>query len=91
MRGVCQAVGGPFAGYDVVFLARRNVTEASFEAAAREAGLGVRMAMPRYHRMVEAFFPALRTASEALQAKGFPEAAEIAEQILQTGGIALTK
>ena len=31
MRGVCQAVGGPFAGYDVVFLARRNVTEASFE------------------------------------------------------------
>ena len=67
------------------------VTEASFEAAAREAGLGVRMAMQRYHRMVEAFFPALRTASEALQAKGFPEAAEIAEQILQTGGIALTK
>ena len=31
MRGVCQAVGGPFAGYDVVFLARRHVTEASFE------------------------------------------------------------
>ena len=64
------------------------VTEASFEAAAREAGLGVRMAMQRYHRMVETFVPALRAASEALQAEGFPEAAELAEQILRTGGIA---
>ena len=67
------------------------VTEASFEAAAREAGLGVRMAMQRYHQMVEAFVPALRAASEALQAEGFTEAAELAEQILRTGGIALTK
>lgn len=67
------------------------VTEASFEAAAREAGLGVRMAMQRYHRMVETFVPAIRAASEALQAEGFPEAAELAEQILRTGGIALTK
>ena len=67
------------------------VTEASFEAAAREAGLGVRMAMQRYHRMVETFVPAIRAASEALQAEGFPEAAELAEQILLTGGIALTK
>ena len=68
-----------------------TVTEASFEVAAREAGLGVRMAMQRYHRMVDAFVPALRAASKALHAEGFPEAAEIAEQILQTGGIALTK
>ena len=67
------------------------VTEASFEAAAREAGLGVRMAMQRYHRMVEAFVPALRAASEVMQKEGFSEAAEIAEQILQTGGIAFTK
>ena len=67
------------------------VTEASFETAAREAGLGVRMAMQRYHRMVETFVPAIRAASEALQAEGFPEAAELAEQILRTGGIALTK
>ena len=67
------------------------VTEASFEAAAREAGLGVRMAIQRYHRMVAAFVPALRSASEALQVEGFPEAAEIAEQILQTGGITTVK
>lgn len=67
------------------------VTDATFEAAAREAGLGVRMAMQRYHRMLDAFVPALRAASESLQAEGFPEAAEIAEQILQTGGIAAAK
>jgi hypothetical protein len=41
--------------------------------------------------MVETFVPAIRAASEALQAEGFPEAAELAEQILRTGGIALTK
>ena len=68
-----------------------EVTEASFEAASREAGLGVRMAMQRYHRMVDVFVPALRAASESLQAEGFPEAADITERILQTGGIALTK
>lgn len=68
-----------------------SVTEASFEAAAREAGLGVRMAMQRYHRMVEAFVPALRAASEVMQKEDFSEAAEITEQILQTGGIAFTK
>lgn len=67
------------------------VTEASFEVAAWEAGLGVRMAMQRYHRMVDAFVPALRAASELLQAEGFTETAEIAEQILQTGGIAAVK
>ena len=49
------------------------------------------MAMQRYHRMVEAFVPALRAASEVMQKEGFSEAAEIAEQILQTGGIAFTK
>jgi len=31
MRGVCSSVGGPFPGYDVVFLARRGVADASFE------------------------------------------------------------
>jgi serine/threonine-protein kinase HipA len=67
------------------------VTDATFEAAAREAGLGVRMAMQRYHRTVEAFIPALRAASESLQAEGFSETAVTAEQILQTGGIAAAK
>ena len=30
MRSVCQQVGGPFPGYDVVFLARGNINEAAF-------------------------------------------------------------
>lgn len=68
-----------------------EVSEASFEAAAREAGLGVRMAMQRYHRMTDAFIPALMSAAAALQADGIPEAAELAGQILRTGGIAMTK
>lgn len=31
MRGLCVDAKGPFPGYDVVFLARRSVTEASYE------------------------------------------------------------
>lgn len=31
MRGVCQQVGGPFSGYDVVFIAKRNINEAAFD------------------------------------------------------------
>ena len=30
MRAVCTELGGPFPGYDVVFLAKRPVTEAPF-------------------------------------------------------------
>ena len=70
---------------------RKIMRESGREEASREAGLGVRMAMQRYHRMVDVFVPALRAASESLQAEGFPEAADITERILQTGGIALTK
>ena len=31
MRGVCAMLGGPFPGYDVIFLARRTVNESEFE------------------------------------------------------------
>ena len=31
MRGVCLQVGGPFPGYDVVFLARPKVADAPFD------------------------------------------------------------
>lgn len=30
MREVCKIIGGPFPGYDVVFLAKRKVNESSF-------------------------------------------------------------
>ena len=65
-----------------------EITAADFEAAAREAGLGVRMAMGRYRSMVEQFVPALRAAVETLSRQGFASAAELAEKILKTGGIA---
>ena len=32
MRALCRELGGPFPGWDVVFLARRTVNESSFEA-----------------------------------------------------------
>jgi ribonuclease P protein component len=31
MRALCKELQGPFAGYDVLFVARRSVNEASFE------------------------------------------------------------
>ena len=65
-----------------------EITSADFEAAAREAGLGVRMAMGRYREMAERFVPALRAAAETLSGQGFTSAAELAEKILKTGGIA---
>ena len=65
-----------------------EITSADFEAAAREAGLGVRMAMGRYRQMAERFVPALQAAVETLNGQGFASAAELAEKILKTGGIA---
>ena len=65
-----------------------EITTADFEVAAREAGLGVRMAMGRYREMAERFVPALRAAVDTLSGQGFASAAELAEKILKTGGIA---
>lgn len=68
-----------------------EITAADFEAAAREAGLGVRMAMGRYRSMVEQFIPALRDAAKTLSGQGFATAPELAEKILKTVGIASAK
>ena len=65
-----------------------EITTADFEAAAREAGLGIRMAMGRYREMAERFVPALQAAVETLSGQGFASAAELADKILKTGGIA---
>lgn len=65
-----------------------EVTEADFELAAREAGLGVRMAMARYRELASRFTPALRESAETLAEEGYAEAKEIARRILETGGIA---
>lgn len=35
MRGLCREVGGPFPGWDVVFVARRSATQADFAKMKR--------------------------------------------------------
>ncbi len=64
-----------------------ELTRDSFRQAAREVGLGERMAMRRFDAMAERFRAALHAASEELQADGYPKAAEIEARILETAGI----
>ncbi len=61
----------------------------SFQAAARDAGLGVRMAMQRFDRMCEMFRPALHQAAQELQRSGYSYAARMEKRILRNGGIRL--
>lgn len=37
MRGLCSTVGGPFPGYDVIFLARASVNDSPFEKMRENA------------------------------------------------------
>ena len=59
----------------------------SFRQAAREVGLGERMAMRRFDAMVERFRAALHASAEDLLAAGYPKAAQIEDKILKTAGI----
>ena len=64
-----------------------RITEASFKAAAEEAGIGRRMAMKNYEKLCGRFEKALAGAADRLAQEGFGRAKEIQEKILQTGGI----
>ncbi|MCD8151993.1 MAG: HipA domain-containing protein, partial [Clostridiales bacterium] len=64
-----------------------SITGKSFEQAARDAGIGVRMAMKRFDIMAARFEEALKLASETLAVQGFEEAGRIREKILNQGGI----
>ena len=64
-----------------------DVTEDSFRRAARDAGLGERMAMRRMKDMCGRFRSALRESVEEMTAAGYGKAEEMGERILQTGGI----
>ena len=55
--------------------------------AAREAGLGERMALRHFDSLCGGFEKALRASAEELTAQGFAKAAELSERILRTGGI----
>ncbi len=65
-----------------------DITVDSFRKAAREVGLGERMAVRRVELMCKQFRTALEESANELVAAGYPKAAEIKARILQTGGIA---
>ena len=58
-----------------------------FRLAAREVGLGERMAMNRFDAMADRFRAALHASTEELLAAGYPKASEIEDRILRTAGI----
>ncbi|MBR6897544.1 MAG: HipA domain-containing protein [Lachnospiraceae bacterium] len=65
-----------------------EIDEAAFERAAKEIGIGARMAMNRFADIRKRLVPALNEAANELAASGFVRAQEIARRILATGGIA---
>ena len=65
-----------------------EITAESFRAAAREVGLGERMAMRRFDNIREQFVPALRQSALELVSAGYPKAFEMEKRILSSGGIA---
>ena len=64
-------------------LSLEAVTRDSFRLAAKEAGLGERMAMQRFDAMCEKFSPALHASAEELADAGFPKAMELEQRIMQ--------
>ena len=68
-----------------------DITADSCRAAAREAGLGERMAMHRFEQMCKQFRTALKQSTEELVSAGYSKAADIEARILQSGGIAKVK
>jgi serine/threonine-protein kinase HipA len=64
-----------------------DITRASFNRAARDAGLGKNLAMKRYDMLLEKFEKALRESTKVLADMGFNKAENIENRILQTGGI----
>ena len=79
-RNMAMNIGGQ---YDLSSIGR-----GSFAAAAAEAGIGSRMALQRFDRMVEAFVPALEKAADELEKTGISRAAELKDEIVRFGGIA---
>ncbi len=64
-----------------------EIDREAFRLAAREAGLGERMALRRFDALCEGFEDALRSSAEELAAQGISKAPELAERILTTGGV----
>ena len=65
-----------------------EITEASFREAAAEIHIGERFAAGRFALICNHFREALRAAASELTDAGFPNAKEMEERVLRTGGYA---
>ena len=63
-----------------------DVSESSFRMAAREVGIGEKLAIKRFSAMAQQFESALSSTAEELTGKGFTNATQLREQILLTSG-----
>lgn len=63
-----------------------KITRRHFEIEAKNAGLGLRLAMKKFDTMVSGFEEALQKASSFLENQGFANAEGIRKRILQNGG-----
>lgn len=63
-----------------------EISVAAFRAAAKEVGLGEKLAMRRVKELAKKFYPALQESAKALADTGYPKAVELAKKILQTSG-----
>lgn len=68
-------------------MALDDMSRDSFRTAAREAGLGERMALRRFDAMAERFRTALHESAADLARDGYNKAAELENRILKTAGI----
>ena len=56
-----------------------------FKLAAKEVGLGEKIALERYDEICESFTPALFDSAGQLETEGYKKATEIAEKIKNSG------
>ena len=68
-----------------------KLTKSNFSQAAKDIGLGKRLAEGVFDEMTNSFEESLQYAAHKLNENGFKNAKNIAEQILRTGGIANCK
>ncbi len=64
-----------------------EISRESFEKEAIQVGIGARLAMQRFDAMVNSFSDALEEAKQELYQYGIDQTDQIAEQILEKGGI----
>ena len=81
-RNMAFSIGGAYA--------IEEITETSFRLAAKDAGLGERIAMRRLEDLRNRFQAALHSSAEELAAAGYPLAEELEQRILREGGIRKT-